>query len=40
MAKVSAELIWFNGELIPWENATVHVMSHAPTLWLFSFRRH
>lgn len=29
MAKVSAELIWFNGELIPWENATVHVMSHA-----------
>ncbi|NOK59822.1 MAG: branched-chain amino acid transaminase [Chloroflexi bacterium AL-W] len=21
--------IWFNGELIPWENATVHVMSHA-----------
>jgi len=29
MAKVSAELIWFNGELIPWQNATVHVMSHA-----------
>lgn len=29
MAKVSAELIWFNGELIPWKNATVHVMSHA-----------
>ncbi|MEM8530148.1 MAG: branched-chain amino acid transaminase [Chloroflexota bacterium] len=21
--------IWFNGELVPWENATVHVMSHA-----------
>lgn len=29
MAKVHADLIWFNGELIPWENATVHVMSHA-----------
>lgn len=29
MAKVSADLIWFNGELIPWQNATVHVMSHA-----------
>ena len=21
--------IWFNGELVPWENATVHVMTHA-----------
>jgi branched-chain amino acid aminotransferase len=21
--------IWFNGKLIPWENATVHVLSHA-----------
>lgn len=29
MAKVNAELIWFNGELMPWQNATVHVMSHA-----------
>ena len=29
MAKVSAELIWFNGKLIPWADATVHVMSHA-----------
>lgn len=29
MAKVSAELIWFNGDLMPWQNATVHVMSHA-----------
>ncbi|WP_371375584.1 branched-chain amino acid transaminase [Thalassotalea aquiviva] len=29
MAKVNADLIWFNGELMPWENATVHVMSHA-----------
>ena len=29
MAKVGADLIWFNGELMPWQNATVHVMSHA-----------
>lgn len=29
MAKVNAELIWFNGKLIPWQDATVHVMSHA-----------
>jgi branched-chain amino acid aminotransferase len=29
MAKVNAELIWFNGQLMPWQNATVHVMSHA-----------
>lgn len=29
MAKVNADLIWFNGDLMPWENATVHVMSHA-----------
>ena len=29
MAKVNAEYIWFNGELMPWQNATVHVMSHA-----------
>ena len=29
MAKVNADLIWFNGELMPWQNATVHVMSHA-----------
>jgi len=29
MAKVHADLIWFNGELMPWQNATVHVMSHA-----------
>src|SRR5215475_13669167 len=21
--------IWFNGELVPWEKATVHVMTHA-----------
>lgn len=24
-----AEFIWFNGEIMPWENATVHVLSHA-----------
>jgi len=29
MAKVSADYIWFNGKLIPWAEATVHVMSHA-----------
>ena len=29
MAKQLAELIWFNGKLIPWKEATVHVMSHA-----------
>ena len=29
MAKVNADLIWFNGELMPWKNATIHVMSHA-----------
>lgn len=23
------KFIWFNGELVPWENATVHVMTHA-----------
>ncbi|WP_394173702.1 branched-chain amino acid transaminase [Thalassotalea litorea] len=28
MAKVNADQIWFNGELMPWANATVHVMSH------------
>ncbi|GLP95254.1 branched-chain amino acid transaminase [Paraferrimonas sedimenticola] len=25
----TAEYIWFNGKLIPWKEATVHVMSHA-----------
>ncbi len=29
MAKVNADYIWFNGELIPWKDATIHVMSHA-----------
>ena len=24
-----SKYIWMNGEMIPWENATVHVMSHA-----------
>src|SRR6266481_169757 len=25
----ATEFIWFNGKLVPWEKATVHVMSHA-----------
>src|SRR4026207_570927 len=25
----ATKYIWFNGELVPWEKATVHVMSHA-----------
>ena len=25
----ATKYIWFNGELVPWENATVHVMTHA-----------
>ena len=25
----ATELIWLNGKLVPWEQATVHVMSHA-----------
>ena len=29
MAKQPAEFIWFNGEIMPWQNATVHVMTHA-----------
>ncbi|ASJ95352.1 branched-chain amino acid transaminase [Shewanella marisflavi] len=29
MAAKTAELIWFNGEIIPWGDAKVHVMSHA-----------
>jgi len=29
MAKVNADLIWYNGKLMPWKDATVHVMSHA-----------
>ena len=26
---IKSKLIWMNGEMIPWENATVHVMAHA-----------
>lgn len=29
MSKVNADLICFNGKLMPWKDATVHVMSHA-----------
>lgn len=29
MAKVSSNLIWFNGKFVVWQEATVHVMSHA-----------
>ncbi len=29
MATVNSELMWSNGNFIPWKNATVHVMSHA-----------
>ena len=25
----ATQFIWFNGELVPWEKATVHVMTHA-----------
>lgn len=29
MSQASSELIWSNGKMIPWKDATVHVMSHA-----------
>ncbi len=29
MAQTSADYIWFNGKMIPWQDATIHVMSHA-----------
>ncbi|GGD71299.1 branched-chain amino acid transaminase [Lacimicrobium alkaliphilum] len=29
MAKKQAEFIWFNGNIMPWQEATVHVMTHA-----------
>ncbi|MDH3645763.1 MAG: branched-chain amino acid transaminase [Gammaproteobacteria bacterium] len=29
MATKKSKLIWSNGTLVPWENATVHVLSHA-----------
>ena len=25
----TSKLIWMNGKMIPWEDATVHVMAHA-----------
>jgi branched-chain amino acid aminotransferase len=25
----ATQYIWFNGKLVPWEKATVHVLSHA-----------
>jgi branched-chain amino acid aminotransferase len=28
-ATTNPDLIWFNGKLVPWESATVHVMTHA-----------
>lgn len=29
MTTATADYIWFNGEMMPWANATVHVLSHA-----------
>jgi branched-subunit amino acid aminotransferase/4-amino-4-deoxychorismate lyase len=29
MSFAGAKLIWMNGQMIPWEQATVHVMAHA-----------
>jgi branched-chain amino acid aminotransferase len=29
MPIAASKFIWFNGELVPWEQATVHVMTHA-----------
>ncbi len=29
MAKKLADHIWFNGDIVPWEKATVHVLTHA-----------
>jgi branched-chain amino acid aminotransferase len=29
MAKKQADHIWFNGKIIPWQDANIHVMSHA-----------
>ena len=25
----ATQFIWFNGKLVPWEKATVHVLTHA-----------
>ncbi|MEI9903939.1 MAG: hypothetical protein WDN06_08105 [Asticcacaulis sp.] len=27
--KKLADTIWFNGKIVPWEDANVHVMTHA-----------
>ena len=29
MTTKKADYIWFNGEMVPWGEAKVHVMSHA-----------
>ena len=29
MPITAAKHIWYNGKLVPWEKATVHVLSHA-----------
>lgn len=29
MTTKKADYIWFNGEMVPWAEAKVHVMSHA-----------
>ena len=29
MSEDSKRVIWFNGRMVPWEQATVHVLSHA-----------
>ena len=31
MALEATQYIWHNGDLIPWENAKIHVMSHVVT---------
>ena len=29
MSFAGGKLIWMNGQMVPWEQATVHVMAHA-----------
>jgi branched-chain amino acid aminotransferase len=29
MFKAAANFVWMDGELVPWERATVHVFTHA-----------
>lgn len=29
MATKTADYIWFNGEMLPWAEANVHVLTHA-----------